>query len=67
MCLKVELINKIASAEYFLYDISGKLVEKGHIDNKKQFSGFLKGVYVLVDILPQHFFIIFEQKTEIDD
>ena len=48
MCLEVELINKFKSADYFLYDISGKLVEKGHIDSKKQFSGFSKGVYVLV-------------------
>lgn len=46
--IEVELITKETIADYLLYDISGKLIEKGRIEGKKQFSGLPKGIYVLV-------------------
>lgn len=46
--IKIELITKETVADYLLYDMTGKLIEKGKIEGIKQFSGFAKGVYMLV-------------------
>jgi hypothetical protein len=46
--VEVALMEKEVVADYVLYDMAGKLIEKGQIAGMKRFSGFAKGVYVLV-------------------